>query len=161
MDSRLDVNRRRHHTPEVRAKVCSPTQQPRKNKTDSCRQGGTGEVRHVVQSQKRSCGCSLNSLTSLSQSLSASQCLISLQYGGPIFLLLFAQCYATRTTKRQARLRALKSKPDDGGTLTILRQLKYLQTGGGAGGDGAGGGVIGCSEEVPTAGERGRASVAS
>ncbi|CAM9502492.1 unnamed protein product [Ectocarpus sp. 13 AM-2016] len=50
----------------------------------------------------------------------------------------------------EARVRALKSKPDDRGILTVLRQLKYLQTASEQGGKEIGGG--GGSNSDPAAG---------
>lgn len=52
---------------------------------------------------------------------------------------------------RQARVRALKSKPDDRGILTVLRQLKHLQTASEEGGKEIGGG--GGSSSDPAAGK--------
>lgn len=58
-----------------------------------------------------------------------------------------------RATRRKARIRALKSKPDDKGILTMLRQLRYLQTGGGEGGGGGHRVGDGRSEKILAAGK--------
>jgi len=130
------MNRRRHKT-TVRPKVRSPTH-PSGKKRISCRRWWKRRSKTCDPEPKEELRVLVGPHLSRYRNI------------------FFERTMPPHLTTLQARLRALKSKPDDRGTLTTLRQLKYLQTGGGAGGDGAGGGGIGCSGEVHTAGEGGQ-----